>query len=169
MLMSKKYTNLIIILLAFLVAGCAQGISREGLRQVDEDITFNMLLENPQQYTGKTVLLGGEIIDLEILRQQTEIIVLQHDLGFSNRPNPRSLSRGRFLVTTTQFLDPEIFRQGRWITVLGLVTGQEIRPVQQNVYAYPVIAAREIQLWPVERAVPARTRFGFGLGIGIGF
>ena len=166
--MSNNRIILLIVSTALLFAGCARGISGDSLRQVDEEVAFSRLHEAPQQFVGKTVLLGGRIIELENYGHQTEFTVLQHDLGLGKRPKPASPGTGRFLVTTNHFLDPEIYSPGRWVTVLGLVTGEEIRPVQERFIAYPVLAAMEIHLWSVRETAQPRTGLYFGLGFGFG-
>ncbi len=169
MFMNYRQRMLMIFLSVVLLAGCAPTVSRDVLRQVDEDIAFSQLREDPQEHIDKTVLLGGQIIEVQNYPEQTVFTVLEHDLGHAHRPNPRSPSGGRFLIIASKFFDPAVYSPGRWVTVVGTVIGGETRLIQERTYEYPVIGATEIHLWPVERMVPARPRFRFGLGIGIGF
>ena len=169
MFMINRYRILIIFLSVFLLVGCAPTISRDVLRQVDEDIAFSQLREDPQEHINKTVLLGGQIIEVQNYPEQTVFTVLEHELGHAHRPNPRRPSGGRFLVIASKFYDPAVYAPERWITVVGTVIGGETLLIQEQPYDHPVIGADEIHLWPVERRAPAGPRFRFGLGIGIGF
>lgn len=135
---------------------------------MDGDVPFSWLRESPDHHLGKTLVLGGAIIETENHPDKTVLVVLHHGLGFARKPDPQSGSGGRFLVQVREFLDPAIFRPGRLVTVLGEVVGEEARPLQESVYVYPVIAGSEMHLWPDADQLPGRTRFHFGFGVGIG-
>lgn len=165
---ASSFIALLLISSLLMLSGCAPTFTREGLRAVDADINIQQLRANPQMHVGRTVLLGGAIIAVENFADHTELVVLHHELGFTNRPNHRRPSGERFLARMPQFLDPAIYSPGRWITVLGAVIGGEQRPLQQTSYLYPVISGEELHLWPLDQNVPGRSRLHFGLGIGIG-
>lgn len=147
--------------------GCAQAISREGLARVDEDLPFALLREEPQLHLGKTILLGGMIIEAENHSDRTVLVVVHHGLGLAQKPDPQRGSGGRFLFQVQEFLDPAIFRSGRLVTVLGEVAGTEMRSLQDSTNEYPVIAGSEIYLWPDMAQSPNRNRIRVGLGVGI--
>jgi outer membrane lipoprotein len=170
---NSLFNNFLILMLlvcsALALAGCATAISREGLKRVDDDLDFSRLLRDPQAHMGKTVLFGGTIIETENYPHRTVLAVIQYPLGSGNRPDAGKSSGGRFLASTQEFLDPAIYRPGRQVTVLGYVSGQEARPLQERMYTYPIIELSEIYLWPERAASPPGTGFHFGVGIGIGF
>jgi len=148
------------------VTGCAAVISQDTLKTVDKEIRFEQILENPDAYRGKLVLLGGEIIKTENVPDKTVITVLQRSLGYNQKPDSEGESKGRFIVSTPDFLDPAIYRPGRKITVVGSVMGKEVRPLGELEYVYPVIEKKELHIWPVEGAPATSPRFHFGIGIG---
>ena len=152
-----------------LLAGCAPVISKGALKEVDQGLSFVQLLENPEAYRGKTVLLGGTIIETQNLSERTLIVVLQRHLGFRKKPSGEDVSRGRFIVYAPGFLDPAIYRHGRKITVVGSVVGREVRPLGEIEYSYPVIEKKELHLWPPEESYVTEPRVYFGFGIGKGF
>lgn len=160
---------MLLVCVTLALVSCAAAISREGLKHVDDDLDFSRLLRDPQAHMGKTVLFGGTIIETENYPDRSVLAVIEYPLGSGNRPDAGRSAGGRFLLSTTEFLDPAIYRPGRQVTVLGSVSGQEIRPLQERLYSYPVIELSEIYLWPERAASPARTGFHFGVGIGIGF
>jgi outer membrane lipoprotein len=156
----------IVTVAALAVAGCAAVISKESLKTVDQDIRFEQLLENPDAYRGKVVLLGGEIINTENVPNKTVIVVLQRSLGYNRKPDSEGESKGRFIVSIPDFLDPAIYRPRRKITVVGSVMGKQVRPLGELEYAYPVIEKKELYIWPVEGAPATSPRFHIGIGIG---
>lgn len=85
------------------------------------------------------------------LREGTMIEVLQKPAGFRGEPKDVDYSEGRFLVLYPRYLDVAIYTQGRKITVAGEVQGKKVQPLGEINYTYPLISAREIYLWPVER------------------
>lgn len=169
---AKRYRALLICitaLTAFIMTGCAQVISQKALKEVDQSLRFEQLLENPEAYQGKIVLLGWDIIKTQNFPDKTLIVILQHSLDFRKKPVTEDLSKGRFIVSVPGFLDPAIYRPKRKITVVGSVVGKEVRPLGKIEYTYPIIAKRELHIWPSEESFGTEPRVRFGVGIGIGF
>jgi outer membrane lipoprotein len=152
-----------------LLAGCAHVISKEVLQEVDMSLTFAHVSKDPDAYTGKIVLFGGDVIETQNLSDKTLIVVLQRPLGSRGEPGAGDVSEGRFIIQTPEFLDPAIYRSGRKLTVAGMVAGKEVRPLGEITYAYPVIEKRELYLWPEEQSASDEPKVHFGFGIGIGF
>jgi outer membrane lipoprotein len=83
----------------------------------------------------------------------TEVELLTKPLDEQDRPRHGDASPGRVLVSTPHFLDPAVYAEGRRITVIGTVTGQEERKIGELPYRYPVVTAVDLRLWPKEIAV----------------
>jgi outer membrane lipoprotein len=147
-----KRIGFLVSLVMVVAAGCAPVISIKALEPVDKNLGFETLLENPDRYAGKSVLLGGDIIETEPLPSKTCIVVLQRPLGSRAKPSKEKGSKGRFVVMAEGFLDPAIYRAGRQVTLVGKVVGREVRPLGQIQYGYPLVANIELYLWPVEEA-----------------
>lgn len=141
----KKLFLLLIPPLIFL-AGCAHVISNSSLSLVDRTITFGTLRENPEAFIGKYTLLGGTIAAVKNTREGARLEVIQHDLDFMGMPKVSRKSGGRFLATTDAFLDPLIYKPGLEVSLVGKVTGKEVRSVDREIYTYPVVAIKEIYL-----------------------
>jgi len=163
-----KTIKAIVIFLALTSAGCAHVISQEALEDVNTDVSFETVLENPDASIGETLLLGGDIIQTQPFPKKTLIMVLQRPLGYSNKPSAEKSSKGRFILEAPEFLDPAIYKAGRQVTVAGTLVGKEVRPLGKMTYTYPFIRSKEIYLWPVERPWN-RPRFYFGFGLSHGF
>jgi outer membrane lipoprotein len=143
-----------LIALALLLAGCATAFPDDALRSVDRSITVTALRADPGAHVGRRVMVGGDILATRPRPGQTEIELLSRPLSRDDRPQRGDASDGRVLITTAEFLDPAVYADGRRLTVIGTVTGQEERPIGELPYRYPVIAAVSIRLWPREVAVP---------------
>jgi outer membrane lipoprotein len=133
------------------LAGCAPAISKHALRQVDREISFSQLHAAPEEYKGKTLLVGGVIVDTVNKKEGTVLTVYQTALDASNRPTDIDTSEGRFLALYEGLLDGEIYRKGRLVTVVGVVQGARVMPLGEIDYRYPLLRVKEIHLWKVER------------------
>jgi len=152
-------------LMIFLVMGCAPVISQDVLKDVDKDLPFGAVLRNPDNFKGKTILLGGKIIETTPFPGKTRITVLQYPLDFRSKPSVDSASEGRFIVEATGFIDPFVYSAGRQVTVAGILDGKEVLPLGEINYVYPLVTSRELYLWPVDDAFYL-PQFYIGIGIG---
>ncbi len=143
------------------IAGCAPVFPREALDRVDRRVAFKELQSDPDKFTGAWVMLAGVIIDSSIVKEGTHIEILQKPMDGDGRPLDTDATEGRFLVQTDQFLDPAIYRQGRLITVIGVVAGKESMPIDEIVYQYPLLNAKGLHLWRPSYG----PRFFFGIGV----
>lgn len=135
------------------IAACASSPFPEALtRSVNRSLSLAEIRADPQAHVGARVILGGEILATTPKPGETEIDVLSRRLDSGEAPEQSDRSPGRFLARTPGFLDPAIYARGRRVTVLGTVSGVEERPVGELPYAYPVIGAEQIKLWPKEGA-----------------
>jgi outer membrane lipoprotein len=137
------------VLVVFLSAGCAAApFPDETLRGVDRSLRLGALRASPAAYRGARVMLGGQIIVTVPKPGATEIEILSRRLGDGGAPESGDRSDGRFLARTAEFLDPAIYAPGRRLTVLGTVKGTEERPIGTVPFAYLVVDAEGLKLWP---------------------
>jgi outer membrane lipoprotein len=153
-----------LLLLLTTLAACAPTISKQLQQQADQSLSFPVLAADPDAYKGKIVILGGVIAQTTTKPGQTELEIVQKNLDYFNEPETTDRSEGRFLVIADRFLDPLIYKKDRKITVAGVVTGSEVRKLNEMEYSYPVIKSQELKLWPQ----PSPTSWGLGGSIGWG-
>ncbi len=143
----------LVLAAALLVAGCAASPFPEALtRSVNRSLSLAQIRADPPAHRGEQVILGGEILATTPRPGETEMEVLSRRLDSGDVPERSDSSPGRFLARMPGFLDPAVYARGRRVTVLGTVAGVEERPVGELPYAYPVIAAERVKLWPKEGA-----------------
>jgi outer membrane lipoprotein len=146
---------LLIVIALFLFSGCAHVISKEMREKAEPSLTFEQVLQDPNAYKGKTVVWGGEIV--ETFNQKdgtTEIEVFQLPLDSRDAPKVSYDSKGRFLIRTNKYLDPYLYKKERKITVAGEIQGEEVQPLGEMSYRYPVVAAQQIHLWEESYYLP---------------
>jgi outer membrane lipoprotein len=146
----KRVVEMSVILLSlmFFVSGCAPVISK-GLRaQVDKEIRFEEVMQNPEAYQGKVVLWGGVIIGAKNRKEGTLIEILQKPTNMEGRPKDVDRSQGRFLALYDGYLDVAIYAQDRAVTVAGEIKGKRVLSLDEIEYTYPLVLVKEIHLWP---------------------
>ena len=159
---AKQWLAMIAILS---LIGCTSVISENAMKSVDNTVTYENVMANPDGHKGKVLLLGGTVLETIPMTEKTVIMVLQHPLTGSDKPDIAAPSRGRCLVEAEGFIDPAVYGPGRQVTLVGVVTGKETRKLGQLDYTYPVIKGTEIYLWPLQET-SSEPRFHFGLGVG---
>ncbi len=116
--MVKSGTRVIFFFLLAALAACAP-MSQDIRRQADESAPFSEIQKNPDKFSGTVVIWGGVIIETTNLKESTAIKVMQTALDIQQRPTDLDRSEGRFIIRVDRFLDPDIFKKGRQITVGG--------------------------------------------------
>jgi outer membrane lipoprotein len=159
----KKNFWLIMGLIVALFA-CAPAFSRHSLDQVETNISFQALLQDPESYRDRIVMYGGEIIQTRAEANETWVEVLQKPLDGDNRPQETDVSYGRFFIQFQGFQDPAIYAPGRKITVIGEVQGKRTEKIKDLDYSYPVLLSRESHLWRAEASRGPMFHFGIGIG-----
>jgi outer membrane lipoprotein len=134
------------------LAGCASyPISDQYRASASRDVNFTMVLRNPDAYAGAIVIWGGRIVETTNTPGGSEIIVLETPLNGWEEPGAAEYSPGRFIAQSSDFLDPAIYAPGRRITLAGQVVRGEKRPLGTTEYAYPLVAVKQLHLWPVPK------------------
>lgn len=139
---------------AVMAAGCATSVIPEALEpQIDNAVTFNQIVESPDSYRGKVVVLGGEILKAKALKGGTQLEVLQLPLDSDQEPvTDRMESRGRFLAVQREFLDPATIAEGTRVTVVGEVTGSTVDKMDEADYRFPTLDVKYLHRWDAKRA-----------------
>ncbi len=127
--------------------GCTQVISKDVLKEVNRNISFAELQEAPDRYQGQTVLLAGVVVNTTYEEEGTLLEIYQTDMDWEERPVHPDESAGRFLALYKGFLDSEIYKNGRKVTLAGIVKGLLSRKLGKFKYHYPFLLIREIYLW----------------------
>jgi outer membrane lipoprotein len=129
------------------LSGCAHVISSQERSKARKDLSFSTILANPEAYQGETVVWGGKVIDTVNEESLALIKVLQIPLDYFGMPEDEEMSQGRFIAEVQRYVDPEIYRKGRMITLAGEILGKKVEPLGEMEYTYPLVRVKEIHLW----------------------
>lgn len=119
----------LLVALVVLLDGCVSAFPDEVMRSVDRALTVAELQRGPMAHVNKRVMIGGEILATRPRPGETEMELLSRHLASDGSPERSDLSDGRVLIKTTEFLDPAVYGEGRRVTVVGTVTGEEQRKI----------------------------------------
>ncbi|MCF6226516.1 MAG: Slp family lipoprotein [Xanthomonadales bacterium] len=138
--------------LKLLFITAASGVLLSACVTIPEPLAGEFSVSEPQQAINlsqhQKIRWGGVIIAIKPEATSTCMEVLGKPLNSSQRPLNQDGTIGRFIVCKDQFLDPEVLKEGREVTVTGPIRQIEEREIGEFVYAYPIIEADNIYLWP---------------------
>lgn len=138
---------------ALLLAGCAT--IPDDLQPVPEaQPTLTEVREHPDEYVGAAVVWGGTIAAVSNLADGTRLEIVARPLGRDQRPLEVDRSLGRFHAFFPGFLDPQVYRPMREITVRGRVAGVSEGLIGAFPYVFPQVDADAVHLWPIREPAP---------------
>lgn len=146
-----------------LLSACASLPDSIHVEQPDQLPPYAEVKADPARYQGQTLIAGGLIVSVRNEADHSVLEVLQLPLNRSGRPAADShRSQGRFRVTFTELLDPEIYSNGKAITVRAQVSGYEDDRIGQHPYRYLTLLGNGYYLWP-EQPDEVQVRYYMGL------
>jgi outer membrane lipoprotein len=127
--------------------------------QIDPLLQFSGIKENPDNFKGKLLILGGQVLEAKRLKDSTQLTILQLPLINDQEPTTElTQSQGRFIAEQQQFLDPATVPPGTRITLTGEVSGSVQQSLDETVYTYPTFIIKHFKVW--EAYSPAYNRYG---------
>jgi outer membrane lipoprotein len=104
------------------VGGCS--VIAPNIRAVAEpEAPYREILETADTYAGKTVILGGYVLEVDPGADESVMILLQAPLDSFEAPGDTDDSEGRIIVFHRGYIDPAVYREGRKVTLAGVVDG----------------------------------------------
>lgn len=97
---------------------------------------------------GAKVRWGGTVVETRPQADRTCIEILAHELGRDTRPRISDDGNGRFIACRNEFIDPEIFVNGREVTIVGELSRFQGGKIGEFDYEYPLVSADSVYLWP---------------------
>lgn len=125
-----------------------QNFSPEMFKEVNPSLTFEMLQRRPEAYKGQVILLGGEIVLLEVTPDGPLLIkVQQRPLDSQGVPIMEAPSGGQFWL---QYEGPNRgeFRIRRPLAVIGEIVGVKHQKLAGLAFPIILIKAKAVRLWP---------------------
>jgi starvation-inducible outer membrane lipoprotein len=124
------------VLMLAILSGCAPAaISPSLQQQAGPPVDFAALSAHPEEYQGRLVILGGEVMSVKPWGQGSVMTVNQQELSRLGDPQGAP-SGGTFVVESDKYLDPNIYQPKSTVKVAGVVKGRRD--------GFPLLQAREV-------------------------
>jgi outer membrane lipoprotein len=128
------------------------------------DISYTQALQKITNYTDAPVRWGGVIIDVENEQNFSLVQVLSYPLSDDGEPQTDQQNEGRFLIKSSEFLDPAVYKKDTKITVAGKLIGDIERTIGKKVVRLPMVSGSTIYQWPVYQYNNYYDGYGYGYG-----
>lgn len=150
----------IFVFAALLITGCSTIPEPIATDNEQSLVSYQTASGDTQQVVGEQARWGGVIADVRNGEEHTVIEMVGFPLKRWGRPLLSDDSHGRFLALIDGFVDPEVYKQGRSLTVLGTVKESRSGKIDDYTYNYPVIEASGYYLWK-EQKEQVRTEINY--------
>jgi len=94
----NRMSLLAVLFVAGFLAGCAHVISTEAMLEVDPLVDYARIKQDPTAYEGKTLLLGGLLVETRVAREGTDLEVVLFTFDRWGRPLDADETGGRFIA-----------------------------------------------------------------------
>ncbi|UCB49705.1 MAG: Slp family lipoprotein [Deltaproteobacteria bacterium] len=143
-----SFTILIFIVAALCSCASREVISKE-VKAESERVSFKTLVQETDRHKGKTVILGGYILETKNIAGVANMTVLQTPLGRDEKPVSQGRSEGGFILSYNGHLEPEVYEKGRRTTVAGKLAGRADEGAANCPKPCLKLEYRQIYLWPM--------------------
>jgi outer membrane lipoprotein len=134
-----KGTPWLILMLGVVVAGCGPAISTPLQQEAVPGMSFAELSAQPDQYKGRIVILGGEVMQVQPWGNEGSLLSMDQEELDSHLFPSGTGSGGTFLVESDEWLNSNVYQPKSKVTVAGTVVGKK--------NGYLVLKAQQIHFW----------------------
>jgi outer membrane lipoprotein len=117
------------------------------------------------RFMDQPVLWGGMIVEVRNYEHHSEFEILAFPLDDKQRPMIDQRDQGRFIAIVPGYVEAANWPLGRYVSVIGNLTGDRRGAIRQAEYIYPEVDADKMHLWPRDFRKPG-PRISVGVGIG---
>lgn len=112
------------------------------------EVQLSEVSSNISAHKGQPLRWGGSIINVTNTENKSQAQILFYPLNFYGRPQTERETEGRFVISSTQFLDPAIYKEGSEITVTGILSKEIKQKIGEKYLTLPLLTIEHIHLWP---------------------
>jgi outer membrane lipoprotein len=130
-----------------LLHGCASSVPSVIRTPPADNPSVTQVRNDIDTFLDTQVRWGGTIADVQNLKSETLVEIVARELKSNGRPKSSDQSEGRFQARIDGFLDPEIYENGRALTVVGIIEGDHLGEIGEHPYRYPLVNVSTYYLW----------------------
>ncbi|WP_322406101.1 Slp family lipoprotein [Idiomarina sp. PL1-037] len=139
------------VLTTLVLVGCSSVPDELASDNEEALVSYKVAKHQGNEVEGEPARWGGVIADVRNAEDHTVLEVVSFPLKRWGRPEVSDNSDGRFLAVINDFVDPDVYQQGRAISFVGTIGQTQQGKIDEYVYTYPVIEATGYHLWKVEK------------------
>lgn len=153
--------KLLTLLMSAWLVGCSAIPENLRVAENTELVAFDDVRAQPTLFTNMQARWGGLVAKVDVKADHTQLEVVNMSLkDNSSRPKVEQQTAGRFRVKVPGLLDPIVFKEGRSVTILGIVEPSETGMIGEQEYLYPTLSvdsAKQVYLWKEIKEVKVDT------------
>ncbi len=114
-------------------------------------VHLNSIQNDFSNYQGLLYRWGGTIIHVTNEKNASQAQLLFYPLSHYDKPLINKKPAGRFAISSSQFLDPAIYKEGTVVTVTGVLSQQITHQIDKKTLTIPLLTIDHIHTWPRQR------------------
>jgi outer membrane lipoprotein len=138
-------------LMALVLVGCSSVPDEIASENEEALVGYKVAKHQGEKVAGEPARWGGVIADVRNAEDHNVLEIVSFPLQRWGRPEVSDNSQGRFLAVVNDFIDPDVYKQGRSMSFVGTIGQTQQGKIGEYVYTYPVIEATGYYLWQPER------------------
>ena len=121
----------------------------EVLEKVDRTVTFEQVVNHPDEYQGRVVELGGQILGSMVKGEEVQVLVrvLPIQTKPVYGPVDRGGERGMFIIRYTGKVGEQDLQRGNMVIVIGPVLGGVVTSLTGVPVSRPTVSAECFHIW----------------------
>ena len=121
----------------------------EVLEKVDRTVTFEQVVNHPDEYQGRVVELGGQILGSSVKGDEVQVLVrvLPIQTKPVYGPVDRDGERGMFIIRYTGKVGEQDLQRGNMVVVIGPVLGGVVTSLTGVPVSRPTVSAECFHIW----------------------
>lgn len=140
-------TKLCLISCVLLCTACVSVPKKLELPENTNTVNFSNAKSASANVIGQKARWGGVIAAVKNNADNTMLEVVNFPLSGNLRPKKDDETLGRFRLYFNGLLDPVIYKEGRSITAVGVVSTLENGKIGEHKYSFPVLKDASVHLW----------------------
>lgn len=145
------WRDLLVIGAGALVFTCASTVifPPEVLEKIDRTVTFEQVVNHPDEYQGRVVELGGQILGSMVKGEEVQVLVrvLPIQTKPVYGPVDRDGERGMFIIRYTGKVGEQDLQRGNMVIVIGPVLGGVVTSLTGVPVSRPTVSAECFHIW----------------------
>ena len=110
-------------LFPFLLLSACAGLPPSIANAPTTEVSYQQASLDANSFKNVPVRWGGVILDVDNEEHDSLLQIVSYPLDYTGRPQLHRAGEGRFVVKSSEFLDPAVYAKNKEITIAGVIIG----------------------------------------------